>query len=65
MWSEKVEFQLASLPLGFVRGGLQLRVRFMREALGMLDYYMKGFVNGYYFEKDFIENCGQIYSKSI
>ncbi len=33
------------------------------EALGMLDYYMKGFVNGYYFEKAFIENWSE--SKSM
>ncbi|MCP5505034.1 MAG: ankyrin repeat domain-containing protein [Chlamydiales bacterium] len=33
------------------------------EALGMLDYYMKGFVNGYYFEKDFIADWSE--SKSM
>lgn len=34
------------------------------EALAMLDYYMKGFVNGRFFEKDFIEKWNHAKEKS-
>ena len=34
------------------------------EALAMLDYYMKGFVNGRFFEKDVIEDWNDSQERS-